>query len=99
MQDGGVFVVTDSAEEDDAVGWENVLGTTSGILGTASCDQFGGVVVEEIFIDGDVLFFGEDSIVGFETVFVEEGLVSLGLDIWGWGWGLVSVLRGMIGEA
>lgn len=83
VQDSSVFVIADSSKEYDAVGWENVLGSTSGVLGAASGNQFGGVVVEEVFVDWDVLFLGEDRVIGFETVFFEEGLVSLGLDIWG----------------
>lgn len=83
VQDSSVFVIADSSKEYDAVGWEDVLGSTSGVLGAASGNQFGGVVVEEVFVDWDVLFLGEDRVIGFETIFVEEGLVSLGLDIWG----------------
>lgn len=82
VQDGGIFVVADSTEEYNAVGWENVLGSTSSVLGSTSGNQFGGVVVEEILVDGGVFFFSEDGIVRLEAVFVEESLVSLGLDIW-----------------
>lgn len=81
VQDGGIFVVADSAKEYNAVGRENVLGSTSSVLGSTSGNQFGGVVVEEIFVDAGVFLFSEDGIVGLEAVFVEKGLVSLGLDI------------------
>jgi hypothetical protein len=82
VQDRGVFVVADTAKVDYAVGWEHVLRATGGVLGSAAGDQLCGVVVEEVFVDGEVLGAGEDGIVGFELVFVEEGLVTLGLDVW-----------------
>jgi hypothetical protein len=85
VQDGSVFVVTDAAKVDDAVGREHVLRTTSGVLGSTSGNQLRGVVVKEVFIDGEVLGAGEDGIVGLELVFVEESLVALGLDVWSGG--------------
>lgn len=91
VEDSSVFVVSNSTEEYNAVGWKNVLGSASGILGSTSSNQLGGVVVEEIFVDGKVLFLGENGIIGLEAVFVEEGLITLGLDIWGQN--LVSVSR------
>jgi len=41
------------------------LGAASSVLGTAAGDQFRGVVVKQVFVDGEVLFFGEDGVVGF----------------------------------
>jgi len=51
VEDGGVFVVADSADEHDAVGGGNILSSARGVLGSATGNQFGGVVVEEIFVD------------------------------------------------
>lgn len=45
VQDCGILVVTDTAEEDSAVGWKQVLGSSSSVLGTTSGNEFGGVVV------------------------------------------------------
>jgi hypothetical protein len=81
VQDGGVLVVTNAAEEDDAVGRQHVLSSAGGILGAASRDEFGGVVVQEVVIDAEVLLFGEDGIIGFEVVFLEQGCVTDCLDI------------------
>lgn len=45
------------------------LGTTSGVLSSAAGDEFGIVVLEKVFIELHVFLFGQDGIVGFETVF------------------------------
>ena len=50
-------------------------------MGSPSGDQLRGVVVQQVFVDSEVLFFGEDGVVRFQAVFLEEGFVSLGLDI------------------
>jgi hypothetical protein len=38
-------------------------------LRSAAGDEFCRVVVQEVFVDSEVLFFGEDGVVGFEIVF------------------------------
>lgn len=83
VEDGGVFVVVGVVEVDDRVGCEDVLGFVGGVLSGVVGDEFGVVVVEEVFVDGEVFFFGEDGVVRFEVVFFEEGFVVKGLDIWG----------------
>lgn len=70
VQDGRVLVVTGTAEVDDAVRGQDVLGTTGGVLGSTASNQLGVVVVEEILEEGDVLLLGEDGIVGLEAVLV-----------------------------
>jgi hypothetical protein len=50
-------------------------------LCAASCDQFGGVIVQEVFVDSEVLFFGENGVVGLEAILFEELGIALGLDI------------------
>ena len=82
VQDGGIFIVANTAQEDGGVRREEILGAASGVLGTAASDELSGVVVQQVFIDSKVLFFGEDSIVGFEAVFLKESLVALSLDVW-----------------
>lgn len=81
VQNSGVLVVTDAAEVDDAVGGENVLGTTGAVLGGTASNQLSLVVVEELLVDGDVLLLGQDGIVVLEGVLVEQLLVANGLDI------------------
>jgi hypothetical protein len=65
VQDSGILVVSYTAQEDGRVGRQKVLGATSGVLGSSSSDQLGRVVVEQVFVDSEVLFFSEDGVVGF----------------------------------
>lgn len=81
VQDRRVLVVTHSAEEDDAVGREHVLGTAGRVLGAAAGDQFRRIVVQEVFVDAVVGGLGEDGIVGLETVFLEEGGITCSLNV------------------
>lgn len=81
-QDGGVLVITDTTRVYDAVGWQHVLGATGRVLGGAAGDQLGVVVVEKLLEDAGVLSLGQDGIVGLEAVFVQERLISNGLDVW-----------------
>ncbi len=81
VEGGGVLVVTDAAEVDDAVGGEDVLGATGAVLGGAAGNQLGLVVVEQVLVEGDVLLLGEDGVVGLELVLVEELLVTDSLDV------------------
>lgn len=77
IQDGRVFVVAYAAEKDYRLRGEDVLGAASSVLGGAAGEKSGVVVVENLFVDGEVLLLGKDGIVGLEAVFVKEGLVSL----------------------
>lgn len=81
VQDSRVLVITGTAEVDDAVGGQDVLGTAGGVLGGATGNELGVVVVEKVFVEGNVLLLGEDGVVGLEAVLVEEGLVAEGLDV------------------
>lgn len=47
------------------------LGTTSGVLSSAPGDEFGIVVLKQVFIEVHVFLFGQDGIVGLETIFGE----------------------------
>lgn len=49
-QDGGVLVVADAAEVDDAVRRQQVLGAAGRVLGRAARDQLGVVVVEQLIV-------------------------------------------------
>lgn len=82
VKDSRVLVVTSTTEVDDAVRGQDVLGTAGGVLGGATGDELGVVVVKEVLVEGDVLLLGEDGVVGLEAVLVEEGLVTERLDVW-----------------
>lgn len=57
-------------EEIEAMGSGRMyLGTTSSVLSSTSGDEFGIVVLEKVFIEVHVFLFGQDGIVGFETIF------------------------------
>tara|TARA_R110002060_G_scaffold49325_5_gene60305 strand:- start:187 stop:378 length:192 start_codon:yes stop_codon:yes gene_type:complete len=58
------------------------LCSASGVLGSTAGDELGGVVVQEVFVDTEMLFFGENGVVGFEVVLFEERWVAYCLDIW-----------------
>lgn len=81
VEDGGILVVTGTADVDDTVGGEDVLGTSGAVLSSTAGDELGIVVVEEVLVEGDVLILGEDSIVRLQVIFVKEGLVTVRLDV------------------
>lgn len=85
VEDGRVLVVASTADVDDAVGREDVLGTSGTVLGSTTGDELGIVVVEKVLVERNVLLLGEDGIVGLETVLVEKGLVTDSLDVCGGG--------------
>jgi len=59
------------------LGGREYLSASCGILGGTAGDEFGIVVLEEVFVEGHVFFFGEDGVVGFDAVFLEEGFISV----------------------
>ncbi len=74
----GVFVLADAADVEDGVGGEDVLGAAGGVLGGAAGDE-GVLAGEEVVVEGHVGFFGQDGVVGFEGVFLEHGIIALGV--------------------
>jgi hypothetical protein len=50
-------------------------------LGGTAGNELRVVVVQEVFVEGQVLLLGEDGVVGLQAVFVEEGIVTEGLDV------------------
>lgn len=82
VQDGGVLVVAGAAQVDDAVGGQDVLGAAGRVLGGAAGDELGVVVGQQVLVQGLVLLLGQDGIVGFEAVLLEQSLVALGLDVY-----------------
>lgn len=81
VQGGGVLVVADAAEVDDAVGGQDVLGATGGVLGSTTGNELGVEVVEEVLVEAEVLLLGEDGVVGLEVVLLQQGLITDGLDV------------------
>ena len=45
LENGGILVVTDTTQIDNRIGWENVLGATSGVLSCTAGNEFCIVVV------------------------------------------------------
>lgn len=78
---GGVLVVANTAEVDDAVGGQDVLGTAGGVLGGTTGNQLGVVVAQQVLVDRNVLLLGQDGIVVLKAIFLEESLVTDSLDI------------------
>lgn len=81
VKDGGVLVIAGATKIDDAVGREDVLGTTGCVLGGTAGDQLGIVVVEEVLVDVQVLRFGKDGVVSLKAVLLEQSLVAKRLDV------------------
>ena len=81
VEGGGVLVVAGTTQVDDAVGGQDVLGTTSGVLGGTAGDEFGVVVGQEVFVEGNMLLLGQNSVIGLEVVLLEESFVTEGLDV------------------
>lgn len=79
---GGVLVVANTAEVDDAVGGQDVLGTAGGVLGGTTSNQLSVVVAQQVLVDRGVLLLGQDGIVVLEAILLEESLVTDCLDIW-----------------
>lgn len=81
LEDGGVLVVADAAQVDDAVVGQDVLGAAGGVLSGAAGDELGLEVVQQVLVDGLVLVLGQDGVVGLEAVLGEELIVAVGLDV------------------
>lgn len=81
MQDSGVLVITDTAEVNDAVVRQDVLGTTGGVLSGTTSNQLSLEVVEKVFVERLVVVLGEDGIVGLEAILLKQLLVTDSLDV------------------
>lgn len=51
------------------------LSTTSGVLSSTTGDQL-GIARKQVLVDTHVLVLGEDSIIGLETVFLQESDIA-----------------------
>ena len=76
VEDLGILVFADGAEEDDAIVGQHVLCTAGGVLGGAAGEELGVAVLDQFFEDAQVLFVGKNCVVGAEAVLLEQGLVS-----------------------
>lgn len=82
LEDGGILVVSDAANVDNRVVWENVLSTTSSVLRSSTGDELSIKVIQKVLVEAKVLLLGEDSIVLLETILVKKSLVTSCLDVW-----------------
>lgn len=80
-EDLGVLIITDTADVDDRLWWENVGSSASRVLSGSSWDEQWVVLGNQLLVDWLVLVFNEDGIVSLELVLVEELLVSVDLDV------------------
>ena len=53
------------------------MSAASGVLRSTASYEFGVVVLEEVFVEGHVFFFGEDGVVGFDAILFEESFISI----------------------
>lgn len=81
LEDGGVLVVANAAQVDDAVVRQQVLGATGRVLGGTAGDQLRFEVVEQVLVDALVLLLGQDGVVGLEAVLGKELIIADGLDV------------------
>lgn len=81
VEDSRVLVVTGTTNVDNAVRRENVLSTSGAVLGSTAGNELGVVVVEEIFVERDVLFLSKNSVIGLQAILVKKSLVTLSLDV------------------
>jgi hypothetical protein len=57
---------------------ESYLCSSCSVLCCSTRDQF-CITVQKLFVDAEVLFFGENGIVGFEAILGEQGSVTEGI--------------------
>ena len=62
--------------KEDAEYGRAYLGSTSCVLCCSTRNEFGVVVLKQILVETHVLFFGENSVVGFDPVLFQEGSIS-----------------------
>lgn len=51
------------------------MGAASGVLGRAACDEFGVVVLQQVFVEIHMFLLGQDRVVGFEPVFGKQSFI------------------------
>jgi hypothetical protein len=83
VEDSGVLVITNATKEDSGVGRKHILSATSGVLCSSAGDKLRGIVIQEVFVDVQVLLFRKDGIIGLEAILGEERFIALRLDIYG----------------
>lgn len=82
LQRLAVLVLADAANIYGRVGRQHVLCTSRRVLCCSAGDEHGLVVLEQVFVETHVLLgIGENGIVGFEAVLVEQCLVAVHLGV------------------
>jgi hypothetical protein len=77
----GVLVLANASNKDNRLGGKDVLGTSGGVLGGATGVQVDLEVLEQVLVEAHVLLFGQDGVVGLESILLEQLLVADGLDV------------------
>ena len=78
-QELGIFVLANTSDVDHRICWEEVLYTASRVLCRSSSQQFRLSVLDELFVERHVLLFRQDCIVRLETVLIEKGIITAGV--------------------
>lgn len=72
----GVLVLANTTNVQDGVGREYVLGATSSVLGSTTCNELRVMVLDQVLVETKVLLFGENSVVGLEAVLLEQLVIT-----------------------
>ena len=81
LEEIAIFVAANAANINDVIWGKHVLRAAGGILCRSTGNQFGVVVLQELFVDAHVLLLGENSIVGLEAVLGQERGIAEALDV------------------
>lgn len=76
----GVGVLANTADVDGRFWWENILSSTASVLSSTS-GNVAGAEGCDLLVDGQVLLLSEDSIIGLQSILVEQSLVTIDLDV------------------
>jgi hypothetical protein len=68
LENIGILIAANAADIKNRVGRKHILSPTGGILCSSSWNQFGVVVLDEVFIETHVLLFSKDRIVVLNTI-------------------------------
>ena len=75
-----VVVVTDTTNVQDGVVGEQVLSTTSSVLGSTTGDEL-SIQLHQILVETHVLVLGENGIVSLQAILLQKSIISTGLDV------------------
>jgi hypothetical protein len=77
LQSLAVLVLANAADVDDRLGLKDVSSASCSVLRSTTGNLDGLVILEQVLVQAHVLLrVGEDGIVGFQVILVEESLVT-----------------------